>query len=824
MKQKFNVTGMTCSACSSHVEKSVSKLDGITDVNVNLLQNSMVVEYDDSILENTAIIAAVEDGGYGCTVYGGEKEKKAVSEKAQTKEENMKLRLITSFVFLIPLFYISMGHMMGMPLPEIFCGTENSLIFSFTQFLLTLPIIFVNRKYYTSGYKALVKRRPNMDSLIALGSSAALIYGIWAIYHIGYGLGHNNLGMVSEYSMNLYFESAGMILTLITVGKYMESRSKKKTTSAIEKLIGLAPKTAVVEKDGRELTVSIDDVTVGDIVIVKAGSSIPVDGVITEGGAAVDESAITGESIPVEKVKGDKVTGATVVQSGYFKMRAEKVGGDTALAKIIQLVEDASASKAPIAKLADKVSGVFVPVVMTIALAATIVWLALGYPFSFALSIGISVLVISCPCALGLATPTAIMVGTGKGAENYVLIKSAQSLEIAHEADVVVLDKTGTVTEGKPRVTEVRVCDGVDKKSLIQLAAAIESKSEHPLAKAIIEYNSDCGNYRIDNFKQSVGRGLIGSADGEEVLAGNLLMMREYGIDISVLEKVGESLSEDGQTPLYFAKNRKLLGLIAVMDTVKENAKKAVYDIQNMGIDVVMLTGDNEKTANAVGRQVGVSRVIAEVLPEDKEKEVRKIQSGGKKVIMVGDGINDAPALTRADVGMAIGAGTDVAIEAADVVLMRSDLKDVVYAIKLSKAVIKNVKQNLFWAFFYNSIGIPVAAGVFYTAFGLKLNPMIGAAAMSLSSVFVVSNALRLKFFKTEESEEKTMTKIMKIEGMACGHCSTRVEKVLNELDGVSAVVDLDKKIATVTLEKDVSNDVLSKTVTEAGYEVVGIE
>jgi len=834
VKKKFNVTGMTCSACSAHVEKSVKKLEGINTVSVNLLQNTMMVEYDENVLDSEAIISAVVDGGYGCSLPDEVKKE----EKKADELVNMKFRLISSFIFLIPLFYISMGHMMGLPVPSFFCGVENSLVYSFTQLLLTLPIIIINKKYYTVGFKALYNRSPNMDSLIALGSASALIYSIWAIYMIGYGLGHGNIELAGEYSMNLYFESAGMILTLITLGKFFETRSKRRTTDAKERLIGLAPETAIVKRGGKEVTVAIEDVVAGDIVVVKAGSSIPVDGEITAGHAAIDESAITGESIPVEKTVGDKVTGATVSRSGYFEMRAERVGAETTLSKIIQLVEDAGASKAPIAKLADKVSGIFVPVVITIAVIAFIVWLLLGYPFSFALSIGISVLVISCPCALGLATPTAIMVGTGKGAENHVLIKSAESLEVAHEASVVVLDKTGTVTEGRPQVTEIVTADGISKDELLKIAVSAEIKSEHPLAKAIVEYDESIIADEADDFMQIAGQGVSCTVGGSKILAGNMAMMEANQVDVSSLDKKGTELAGNGRTPLYFAKDGKLIGLIAVMDTVKKTSEEAVGALVDMGIEVVMLTGDNRQTAEAVRKQVGISKVISDVLPEDKEKEVRKLQESGKKVIMVGDGINDAPALTRADVGMAIGAGTDVAIEAADIVLMRSDLNDVVFALKLSRAVIKNIKQNLFWAFFYNTIGIPVAAGVFYIAFGLKLNPMIGAAAMSLSSVFVVSNALRLKFFKIKnadnneeiageteyESEESNMIKTMIIEGMACGHCSARVEKVLNELEGISAVVDLEKKTATVTCEVEVSDELLKNTVEEAGYKVVSVK
>ena len=758
MKQKFDISGMTCSACSAHVEKSVNQLAGILSVNVNLLQNSMMVEYEEQKLTEEDIIKAVEQGGYGAKVHGSEKAAVSGENIAQAEMDSMKKRLIWSFIFLVPLFYISMGHMMGMPLPSILLGHENMMSFALTQLFLTLPILYLNRKYFSVGFKALWNRSPNMDSLIALGSSAAFIYSVIAIYAMGYYMGHGNMEMAHQYGMEFYFESSGMILTLITVGKYMETRSKGKTSEAITKLLDLAPKKATVLKDGQEIEISIEEVQKGDIIIVRPGQSIPVDGIIIEGFSAIDESALTGESIPVEKKVGDMVIGATVNKTGYFQFKAEKVGNDTTLSQIIQLVEEASASKAPIAKLADKVSGVFVPVVISIAVVTTAIWLFLGYSFSFALSIGIAVLVISCPCALGLATPTAIMVGTGKGAENGILIKSAESLEIAHEVDTIILDKTGTVTEGKPKVTNILLADGVFENKLLRNAFAVEQLSEHPLSEAIVNYvkQKNITAPKAENFKAIAGQGVKAEVSGKEIIAGNLKMMKKEGIEHPLFEK-GESFATEGKTPLYFAEDKKLLGVIAVADVVKPTSKEAIAAFRNMGIDVVMLTGDNKRTAEAIGKQMNLSTVVAEVLPQDKEKEVRRIQEQGKKVAMVGDGINDAPALARADVGVAIGAGTDVAIESADIVLMKSDLLDGVAAIQLSRAVIRNIKQNLFWAFFYNVIGIPLAAGIFYTTLGWKLNPMFAAAAMSCSSVFVVTNALRLKLFQPDFKKGKTI-------------------------------------------------------------------
>ncbi|MCQ4949467.1 heavy metal translocating P-type ATPase [Bittarella massiliensis (ex Durand et al. 2017)] len=867
MKQKFDVTGMTCSACSAHVEKSVAKVEGVSAVAVNLLANSMVVEYDERQIGPDTISKAVADAGYGAFPAAGNGRSakaaagKSAVDRAQEEMRAMKRRLIVSFAFMIPLFYLSMGHMMGWPLPGLFLGNENAITFAFTQLLLSLPIVWVNQHYFTNGFKTLFRRSPNMDSLIAIGSTAAIVYGIFAIYKIGWGLGHGDMHLVHQYSMDLYFETSGMILALITLGKFLEARSKGKTSQAITKLMDLAPKTALVIRDGEEREIPVEEVQIGDLIAVKPGASIPVDGVVESGATAVDESALTGESIPVEKGPGDKVTGASVNKTGAFTFRATKVGDDTALAQIIHLVEEASASKAPISKLADKVSGVFVPVVIGIALLATAVWLLTGHTFEYAMSIGIAVLVISCPCALGLATPTAIMVGTGKGAENGILIKSAEALETAHSIDTVVLDKTGTVTEGKPQVTDILPAAGISERELLQLAASMEKPSEHPLADAIVQRaaEEELELTPAERFEAVSGRGLRATLGGESCLAGNRAMMAEAGVDDSALAEAGEALAEDGKTPLYFAKAGKLLGAIAVADVIKPTSAAAVSELRQMGVDVVMLTGDNRKTAAAMGRQVGVSQVIAEVLPQDKEAQVRALQEQGRKVAMVGDGINDAPALARADVGVAIGAGTDVAIESADIVLMRSDLLDVVGAIQLSKATLKNIKENLFWALIYNSIGIPLAAGLFIPLLGWKLNPMFGAFAMSLSSVCVVTNALRLRFFKpkyrgdmhdvqpaapaakalpaqpaaddkapetttnTRQTGGNTVKKEMLVEGMSCGHCSARVEKALNAIDGVTATVDLDKKTAFIELAKEVPDSALKAAVEDAGYEVVEI-
>ena len=855
MKTKFDVTGMTCAACQAHVEKSVRKLPGVSQVNVNLLQNNMTVEYDDKTLGPEAIIHAVEAGGYGASLPGakGAAGQKSAVDQAKEETRQMKFRLIVSFAFLIPLFYLSMGHMMGWPLPSLFLGNENAITFAFTQLLLSLPVAYVNRKYFINGFKSLFHGSPNMDSLIAIGSTAAIVYGIYAIYKIGYGLGHGDAHLVHQYSMDLYFETSAMILSLITLGKFLESRSKGKTSEAITKLMDLAPKTAFVERDGAEVEIPVEEVRPGDILVVRPGQSVPVDGVVVEGATAIDESALTGESIPVEKEPGDRVTGATINKTGFFKFRADKVGEDTALAQIIRLVEEASASKAPIAKLADKVSAVFVPAVIAIAVVATIVWLLLGRSFEYAMSIGIAVLVISCPCALGLATPTAIMVGTGKGAEYGILIKSAEALETAKHVDTVVLDKTGTVTQGKPQVTDVITAPGVDEKGLLSLAAALEKPSEHPLAEAVLQYAQGQGIAAapVEGFQAISGRGVAATVAGRRAYAGNLELLGENGIVPGALAEQGARLAAEGKTPLYFADEQGPLGLIAVADVLKESSPAAVRELRQMGIDVVMLTGDNSTTAQAIGRQAGIEKVVAGVLPGDKERHVRQLQEQGKKVAMVGDGINDAPALARADVGIAIGAGTDVAIESADVVLMRSDLLDVSTAIQLSKATIRNIKENLFWALFYNSIGIPLAAGVFITTLGWKLNPMFGAAAMSLSSVCVVSNALRLKFFKPKrlacdgpqridtthvevidanqiekeqhETGGKTMKKTLMIDGMMCQHCVKHVTDALSALPGCRVDVSLENKCAEVEMSQELDNATLTKAVTDAGYTVTDI-
>jgi len=853
-KEQFDVTGMTCSACSARIEKSVSKLPGIKEVSVNLLKNSMVASYDESILDTSGIIQAVEKAGYGAIpktlAQSGSKPAVAAGKPeistAQKDHKQMKQRLLLSAVFTIPLFYISMGHMMGWPLPAFLLGMENAMSFAFTQFLLLIPVVFVNFKYYKMGFKTLLHGSPNMDSLIAIGSSAAIIYGIYAIYKIGIGFGHGDMETVHSFMMDLYFESAGMILTLITLGKTLEARAKGKTSDAITKLMNLAPKTAVVERNGQEITIPVEEVQAGETLIVKAGEAVPVDGVVVEGASSVDESALTGESIPVEKHIGDKVIGATLNKSGYFKMQATKVGDDTTLSQIVHLVDEATSSKAPIAKLADRVSGVFVPVVISIALVSAIIWLLLGYGFEFALSIGISILVISCPCALGLATPTAIMVGTGKGAANGILIKSAEALETAHNINTVVLDKTGTITEGTPSVTNLLCRDGIGQNELLQIAASLEKLSEHPLAESIVKEaeNERISFLPVENFRQVPGQGIIGEIENEICFAGNRRLLEANGISGGVLQSLGDAMAEEGKTPLFFARGKELMGVIAVADVVKPTSRQAVQELSGMGTEVVMLTGDNRKTAEAIQRQVGVNRVVAEVFPQDKEKEIRRLQDSGKKVTMVGDGINDAPALARADVGIAIGAGTDIAIESADIVLMKSDLLDVSTAIQLSKAVIRNIKQNLFWAFIYNIIGIPVAAGLFYLPFGLKLNPMIGAFAMSFSSVFVVSNALRLRWFKAkhtshentdmefrQENDKKEnkgasqMEKVLNIEGMVCMNCVKHVEKALRELAGISEVtVSLAEKSARIQLNGDVSDAMLKEAVEDAGYQLISIQ
>ncbi len=884
-KEKYAVTGMTCSACSSHVEKSVRKLPGMEVVTVNLLTNSMQVTYDEMLCDEGKIIEAVEKAGYGASLWGqngqgsqgsrraSERDlsggnaggssvsvpggpdggygsglnassastagRQALSGKKESRE--MKERLIISIVFMLLLMVVSMHHMFFMwlhlPVPSFFMrlfhGNENALAFAFTQFLLTLPIIYVNRKYYQVGFKTLFHLSPNMDSLIAIGSGAALVYGIFAIYRIGYGLGHGDDALVSRYASDLYFESAGMILALITVGKYLETRSKGKTSEAIEKLMDLSPKTAILlMENGEEKEIPTQQLLKDDLFVVKPGSLIPVDGVVVEGYSSVNEAAITGESIPVEKQSGDMVVSATMNKAGRLVCRAVKVGEDTTLSQIIRLVEEASSSKAPIARLADKIAGIFVPTVIGIALLTFIIWMAVGGGFEAAMSSAIAVLVISCPCALGLATPVAIMVGTGVGAKNGILIKSGDALQSARDVDTVVLDKTGTITEGKPKVTDVFGYEkDLDTDRIIALAAAIEKPSEHPLAEAIV---GEAGIRSLtipkaEDFQAVFGKGVMGDCQGKRCLAGNLAFMEENGILLSAQQKeTMEELSGDGKTPLLFAIDKRLSAVIAVADTVKDSSVKAIEKFHDMKIEVVMLTGDNRRTAQAVQKRLGINRVVAEVLPEDKEKEIRKLQGEGKKVAMIGDGINDAPALAAADVGIAIGAGTDVAIDSADIILMKSRLTDAITAIRLSRAVIKNIKQNLFWAFFYNTIGIPLAAGVWYPLFGIRLNPMFGAAAMSLSSLFVVGNALRLRNFKAEENlndkEEKAMQKKMTIEGMMCSHCIGRVQKALEEVAGVESVtVSLEDKSALVACNSQVTDEALKAAVTEAGYEVTEV-
>ena len=840
MKQKFDVQGMTCAACSAHVEKAVCKVAGVDQVNVNLLGNSMVVEYNEGATDAGQIIHAVEEAGYGASLPADKAGTAAPARAVNPMEEEaagMKLRFLTSLIFLVPLFYIAMGHMMGWPLPAFFHDPGNVFVVAMIQFLLTLPIMYINDKYYKVGFKTLWHRSPNMDSLIALGSSAAVIYGVAALFQIAWGLGHGDQARVDKWSMDLYFESAGMILTLITLGKWLETRSKGKTSQAITRLMDLAPKTATVRRNGTEVEIPVEEVLMGELVVMRPGGRIPVDGVVEEGSSSVDESALTGESLPVEKGPGDQVAAASINKSGYFVFRATRVGEDTTLAQMIRLVEEASASKAPIAKLADKVAGVFVPVVIAIALVTAAVWFILTRSIESALTAGVAVLVISCPCALGLATPVAIMVGTGKGAENGILIKSAEALETLHTVRTVVVDKTGTLTQGKPAVTDCLPAEGVTEEELLCVAASLEKPSEHPLAEAILNeaQRRNIPLAPVQDFEARSGRGVRGTLHGALVLAGNRAMLEEAGISLDAFSGRGEALAQDGKTPLYFAEAGRMLGVVAVADPPKPTSAAAVRAFRDLGIDVVMLTGDNQRTAQAVGRQLGVDQVIAEVLPQDKEQVVANLQAQGKRVAMIGDGINDAPALARADVGMAIGAGTDVAIESADVVLMKSDLLDAVTAVRLSKKVIRNIKENLFWAFIYNIIGIPLAAGVWFPITGWQLSPMFGAAAMSLSSVCVVSNALRLKFFRPSHQERpaeqietqkgtNTMTKTMTINGMMCAHCQAHVEKALNAIDGVTATVDLAAKTATITLSKDVADDVLKNAVTEAGYEVASIQ
>ncbi len=908
-KERYIVTGMTCSACSSRVERAVNKLEGIEKASVNLLTNSMQVEYDEGKLNTEAIVQAVVDAGYGAELQpkkgNQSKNGKAGSDAAtsssvqrQKPAENpavkaareaiaeMYHRLIWSLVFLIPVMILSMTPMFakffGFPVPGFlqtyFYGTHNAIWLAFTEFILVLPILIINKKFFTSGFKSLSMGGPNMDSLVAVGSGAALLYGVFAIYRIGWGMGHGDTALVDLYRTNLYFESAGMIVTLITFGKWLEARSKGRTSSAIEKLMDLAPKQAVVIRDGEEVTIPADELVAGDEVVVRPGESIPADGTVLSGNTSVDEAAITGESIPVEKQPGDRVISATINKTGFIRFTAEKVGEDSTISQIIRLVDEASSSKAPIARTADKIAGVFVPVVMLIALATCIFWLLWGESFEFAFSCAISVLVISCPCALGLATPVAIMVGTGKGAENGILIKSGEALETAHNLDTVVMDKTGTITEGKPRVTDVILPQGSASETnpafhlLLTAAAGLEHGSSHPLAGAVMEYTKEKQIVipAMQNFVTLFGKGVQAEQDGHRYYAGNAALMEEVGINITAVASELDRLADEGKTPLLFAKGRELLGIVAVADREKLTSRQAVRAFKELGINVVMLTGDNQRTAEAIQKRLDIPQVIAGVLPEGKEKVIANLQAEGHKVAMIGDGINDAPALARADVGIAIGAGTDVAIESADIVLMKSDLLDAVDAVRLSKDVIKKIKEGLFWAFFYNVVCIPVAAGAL-VHWGIHLNPMFGAAAMSLSSVTVVTNALRLKRFKPtaalqssetvetgtvqlqilsdknasvkiEEEKVRTaenltadndnlkkkrsggmvMEKVLKVEGMMCGHCQKHVHDALAKLAGVTAVdVSLEAKTATVQAERDIPVAEFEKAIVDAGYELV---
>lgn len=836
MTQQFRVTGMSCAACSAHVEKAVRALDGVQEVQVNLLAGSMKVDFNESALDAGQIIRAVENAGYGANLPDSDRSKDSVRNPANELDPlvEMKHRILASFAFMIALMYVSMGHMVGLPLPAFLDGAENAANFALVQFVLTLPILIINKKYYVNGFKSLLHRAPTMDALIAIGSGAAVVYSLFAMFQVNYGLGHGDLMRVHQYMHDLYFESAGMILALVTLGKYFETRAKKHTGEAISKLMDLRPKTAQVLRNGAEITVPVEEVQAGDRVVVRPGQSVPVDGVILEGSASIDESALTGESIPVEKIAGDTVIAATTNQTGYFTFRATRVGDDTTFSQIIRLVEEASASKAPISKLADRVAGVFVPVVICIALLTAVVWLVSGATFSFALSCGIAVLVISCPCALGLATPVAIMVGTGVGAENGVLFHSAEALERLHEVNEIVLDKTGTITEGHPSVTDVLPL-GVTKEELLTVAVTLEQASEHPLAAAIVEHavESSVLPGGMMDFVSETGRGVSALVDWQPCLAGNAAMMREHGIEID--EAHAAKLASEGKTPLYFARSGQLIGLIAVADVEKPTSREAIQTLADMKINTTMLTGDNRLTAEAIRARMNIPRVVAEVLPQDKQKEIAALQERGRVVAMIGDGINDAPALASADVGIAIGAGTDVAIESADVVLMRSDLLDAVNAVRLSRMVIRNIRQNLFWAFFYNCIGIPVAAGVLYPLFQIKLSPMIGAAAMSFSSVCVVSNALRLRFFKpiksknpvtlqNQRKEVRKMKKVIKIEGMMCKNCVAHVANALNKIPGITANVDLESGTATVESTMPINDEILEKCVTAAGYVVKGIE
>ncbi len=830
---------MTCSACAAAVTRAVERLDGAKNINVNLMQNKMTVEMAEGLTAER-IVSAVEDAGYGASLKSAAKKPEINIKSSEPDEEKeLKNRTVISFIFLIPLMYFGMGHMFKLPFPQAFTSGGGAVLLAITQVLLTIPIMFTGRKFFINGMKHLTKGSPNMDTLIAIGSGAAFVYSLYSLYSTAYFVAQGDVAGAMPFAKNLYFDSAGTIVTLITLGKYLEAGSKKKTAEAISKLVNLLPDTATVLIDGREEEISVSEIQTGDVVVVKAGNTVAVDGVVISGFGAVDEAMVTGESIPVEKTVNDRVTGGSISRSGYFTFRATEVGEDTALYKIIALVEEAASSKAPISRLADKISGVFVPIVLAISLISFLAWFFINGDFSFALNMAVAVLVISCPCALGLATPAAIMAGTGKGAERGILIREAKSLEITHRTDTVVLDKTGTITEGKPKVTDI-INQKLSEEEFVSIAASLESASAHPLANAVVEYAKEKGIEvkQVESLKNVDGRGIAGKVDKESVFAGNAVYMKELNVDVSEVSDVVEKLHGLGRTVLYFAKGdieREFIGCAAVADTIKEGSRQAIEELRSLGMEVVMLTGDNERTALAIAKEVGVDRVVAGIKPADKEEEIRRLQERGKKVMMVGDGINDAPALARADVGVAIGTGADIAVDTADIILMRSDLRDVPYAMLLSKEVVRKIKENLFWALFYNALCIPVAAGVFYSAFQLKLNPMIGALAMSFSSVFVLTNSLRLRFFKpsyknkaaqaeavleTLEKEEKDMEKVIDIEGMMCKKCEKHVSDALNAIDGVKAAVSLEEHNARVSLEREVGDEVLREAIEKAGYEV----
>ncbi len=844
---KFMVTGMSCAACQANVEKAASKLSGVESAQVNLLKEQLTVSYDEAVLSEQDIIGAVNNIGYGAAVFNPDMSKSDLksqwhdrkNDEAQ-KVKAMKKRLISSIIFLAALMYVAMGHMVGLPVPSILHGTDNALINALVQMLLAAPVLIINKKFFTSGFKGLLKRAANMDTLVALGSSTSFVYGLFAIFMMAYAAPRGNIEILEHYSHQLYFESSAMILTLVTVGKFLETRSKNKTSDSLGKLVELSPKTANIIRDGKEFTIDAEDIREGDILIIRPGERIAVDGILTEGNGFVDQSAVTGESLPIEKEYGDEVISATLNKNGTFQMRATKVGENTTLSQIIRLVDEAGSDKAPIARLADKVSGVFVPIVMGISVLTFIIWLIAGDGFENALSFAVTVLVISCPCALGLATPVAIMAGTGKAAENGILIKTATALENLHSVDEIFLDKTGTVTSGEMTVSDIFVTDNnMTEKEFLSLAAALEKGSEHPLAKAVRQKAFGIEAPNVSDFVAHQGKGISATINGKSYISGNVRFLKENNIDFSSVENKIEELSNQGKTPLIFVCEKDVIGIIAVADTIRVDSITAIKALKALGKKTIMLTGDNKNAAQFIGKQAGIDTVIPELLPQDKEKHIRLAQESGKKIAFIGDGINDAPALTRADIGIAIGAGTDIAIDSADIVLIKSSLLDAVKAIELSKAVIKNIKMNLFWAFFYNALGIPLAAGTFYPLFALKLTPMIGSAAMSMSSICVVTNALRLRFFKSKyiaeesknasfentEATEKgndTMTKVIKVEGMMCPRCEAHVTKALLAIDGVAeAVASHTESTATVTLTKDVPINILIKAITDEGYEVI---